>query len=420
MEFNRIAKDATNLFAGRIGTTIIGAINLMILTRLLTTEDMGKYSLFLMVINLAVTMGLTWSDTSIVRYGREEFVKHRKINQTFWARLYLFIPVMVLIILAFFIFSGPITQYIGISRLWVVFLIILFVLNGTLNFVSRTFQSIDQMKKSAYVLFFQKLIYFIGLLLVFIGLFSTNLLIIWSFMSISFMITLIVNIIMLDRSVITPYRYNKEYLRKIWSYSWPQLMGFSGLYIINYIDLYVIRKYMTLGDVGVYSVSYNGFTIICTMIMLINTLFMPLIVEYRAHGRFGMISDYLKKLPLFSSAWVVLVVVGALLSRYIIPLLFSSKYIDSIPSFNILLITTIFYLVSIYLLPIVNTFDYIIYSQVFNIAKSIVNIVGDFIFVPRYGIIGAAYGTLIAYAFGLACSSVLVYLKRRTILGIKE
>ncbi len=420
MEFQRIAKDATNLFAGRVGTTIIGAVNLMILTRLLTTADMGKYSLFLMVVNLAVTMGLTWSDTSIVRYGREEYVNHKKINQTFWARLYLFVPVMIFIIIAFFVFSGPITAYVGISRTWIIFLIVLFVLNGTLNFVSRTFQSIDQMKKSAYIQFFQKLIYLVGLALLFAGLFKTDLLIIWSFLSISFLLTLVVNVIMLDKSVIMPFRYNKEYFRKIWSYSWPQLMGFSGLYIINYIDLYVIRRYMTLGDVGVYSVSYNGFTIICTMIMILNTLFMPLIVEYRSSKRFDMIRDYLKKLPLFSGAWIVLVGIGILLSRYLIPFLFSSKYVDSIPSFNILLITSIFYFVSIYLLPIVNTFDYIIYSQVFNIAKSIVNIVGDFVFVPRYGIIGAAYGTLLAYAFGLACSAVLVYVKRKIILGISE
>ena len=78
MEYKRIFKDGSNLLVGRIGTVILGFINLMILTRILTIEEMGTYSLFLMVVNLALILGLNWSSTSIVRYGREEYIKDAK------------------------------------------------------------------------------------------------------------------------------------------------------------------------------------------------------------------------------------------------------------------------------------------------------------------------------------------------------
>ena len=126
MEYKRILKDGSNLLFGRIGTIIIGLINLMILSRILTTEEMGKYSLFLMVVNLALVLGLNWSDASIVRHGREEFVKHKKINQSFWARFYLFFPMMIVFTIFFIIFSKQISNYIGIERGLIIFVIGMF------------------------------------------------------------------------------------------------------------------------------------------------------------------------------------------------------------------------------------------------------------------------------------------------------
>ena len=132
---------------------------------------------------------------------------------------------------------------------------------------------------------------------------------------------------------------------------------------------------------------------------------------------FTSIKKHIRKTPFFTIIWIGLVIIGLFLSKYIIPFIFSSKYTESVPSFNILLITSIFYFVSIYLLPIVNAFDLILYSQIINIIRAGVNIAGDFILVPKMGIIGAAYGTLIAYFIGLILTIVLLIIKRKLILG---
>jgi O-antigen/teichoic acid export membrane protein len=115
MEYKRIFKDGIHLLAGKIGTAIIGLVRLMILARMLTTEEMGKYSLFLMIVNVALIAGLNWSDSSIVRHGREEHTFNKKINKSFWARMYIFIPVIILISIILTIFRKQITSYIGIE-----------------------------------------------------------------------------------------------------------------------------------------------------------------------------------------------------------------------------------------------------------------------------------------------------------------
>lgn len=392
----------------------------MILARMLTTEEMGKYSLFLMIVNLALIIGLNWSDSSIVRHGREEYVKSQKINKSFWARMYLFIPVIILISIILIIFHKQITTYIGIDPKLIMLIIVIFILNGILNFINYMHQSTDKMKQSAYVLLSQKAIFLLSLGLVMLNIFKTNLTIVLILVNTSFLLAVIFNLFFFDFKKIFPYTFDKKYFKKIWQYSWPQLIGFPGLYIINYIDIYVIKRYMTLHDVGVYSMAYNGFTTIAGFLMIVYTIFFPLIVEYKTKKQNHMIKNYIKKIPLYTGLWSVLVIIGLIFSRLIIITIFSTKYIESVPSFNILLIASLFYFISICLLPIVNAFDLILYSQIFNLIKAGVNIAGDFILVPKIGIIGAAYSTMISYAVGLMLTLLLIFvIKKKEIFHIK-
>ena len=419
MEYKRVFKDGIHLLAGKVGTVIISLVDIMLLARILTTEQMGKYSLFLMIVNLALVVGLNWSDSSIVRHGREEYIINKKINQSFWARIYLFVPVLILFTALFIIFSKKITSYIGIDSKLIYLVILMFVLNGVLNFINYIYQSTDRMKKSAYVLLSQKVLYLICLATVLLGAFKANLTIILIMVNVSFLLAVLLNIITFDFDKIRPYTFNKEYFKKIWAYSWPQLIGFPGLYVINYIDIFVIKKYLTLQDVGIYNIAYSGFMNVTMLLMIFYTVFMPLIVEYRTQKKHHMIKDYVRRMPLFLMIWTVMVFIGLFLSKYIIPLMFSAKYAGSVPSFNILLIATIFYFASIYLLPLVNAFDFILYSQIFNLIKAGVNIVADFILVPKIGIIGAAYGTMMSYAVGLILTVLLLVVKKKLIFGEK-
>ncbi len=419
MEYKKVINNSMHLFAGKIGTMIVGLVTLMILARVLTTEEMGKYSLFLMVVNFALIIGLNWSDSSVVRHGREEYTKTKKINKSFWARMYLFIPIIILIGILFAIFHKKITEYIGIEPKLIILIIAIFALNGILNFINYLYQSTDKINKSAYVLLSQKAIFLICLGLAILNIFKTDLTIVLILITLSFLMAVILNLFFFNYDKIFPYTFSKDHFKKIWAYSWPQLIGFPGLYLINYIDLFVIKKYMTLHDVGVYSVAYSGFMMMSGFLMIYYTIFFPLVVEYKTKRQNHKIKKYLKNIPLFAGIWAVLVIIGLILSRFIITAIFSTKYSESIPSFNILLIASIFYFAAICLLPIVNAFDLILYSQIFNLIKAAVNIIADFILVPKIGIIGAAYGTMLSYAIGLMLTISLIIIKRKTIFRLK-
>jgi stage V sporulation protein B len=177
---------------------------------------------------------------------------------------------------------------------------------------------------------------------------------------------------------------------------------------------------MTLSDVGTYDVAYKAYGIITGLILVINTLFLPLIVEYRYKRRYDLIRKYLVKIPLFSLGWAALVAVGLLFSKYAISVLFSSKYINSIPPFNILLIGTIIVFISTCLTPIINAYDYIIYHQLINLVMAAINLALDFILIPKIGIIGGAYATVTALIVSFILKGILVFIKRKEILEVLE
>jgi len=417
MEFKRFRRDASSMFAGKVGTILVNLLNLVILARILTVEDMGRYSLFLMVVNLALMLGLNWSDSSIIRHGREEFVRRGKINQSFWARMYLFGGFLVFFTLLFIVFSGPISHYIGISTPLIILVIGVFWLNGLLNAVYNFYQSIDQMKKSAYVLFIQRLSYLLLLGLMFVVPFSSKLVVSMIFLNLSFLAAVLINLFYFRFDLIKPYKFRADYLKKIWKYSWPQLVGFSGLYIIEYIDLYMINRYMSVADVGIYSIAYNGFLMLNRVIMLLYVVAFPLIVEYKTKSNFERIKKFLQAVPLMQLAWLVLVLVGISVSGLAVRLFFSEKYMAAVPSLNILLVCSMFYFGSICFLPLVNAFDLILYHQIINIGAAVVNIIGDYMLIPIFGIAGAAYGTLIASFLSMVMTLALVTLNRKKILG---
>ncbi|MCP3666484.1 MAG: oligosaccharide flippase family protein [Gammaproteobacteria bacterium] len=418
IENKRIFANGINLIAGKVGASVISIVNIMVLTRLLSTEEMGVYSLFMMMANLALVFGLTWTDGALVRFGREEYLdtKKKSINDAFWVKVIIFVLCGFIFSISFLLFSKDLSEYVGISN-WEVLLIIgVFILNGLMSFMGAVFRSIDQIKTASYILTLQKLSYFIGLCLVYV-IDHEGLVYIFVSLNISYLLTILFNMKKLNFSVVSKFNFNKIVFKKMWSLSWPVFIGASGIYVVNYVDLFVIKLYMNDSDVGIYSVAYSGFMSICSVIMLMQTLFMPLIVEYKHKGRFDLVRNYVKNLYRYIFAWVAISAIGLSCTDFVIPFLFTDSYVSAIQSFNILLITSIFYFCSISLLPIVSAFDLMIAFQGINLMRSVVNAGMDFYLVPSMGIAGAAYATLISFVMGMMLTVILIYLNRKKLYG---
>jgi O-antigen/teichoic acid export membrane protein len=112
-----------------------------------------------------------------------------------------------------------------------------------------------------------------------------------------------------------------------------------------------------------------------------------------------------------------LILVGSLyfLAPHIIKILFTSRYMEAVPSFRILIVG--YFFASTFRIPAGNTLaalHKVNYNMIVSIVSGITNIVLDYFLIKHYGIIGAAWATSAIYVISgiLSNAYLLRYLYR--------
>lgn len=190
----------------------------------------------------------------------------------------------------------------------------------------------------------------------------------------------------------------KELLNK----SWP--FFFSGVFatLNSNADTIIIGFTRTSTDVGLYNSVYKIITVLITFASYIYTPVYPLLIEYYNKKNFDKLNDIVNKIrklvfiaifPVFSGAFIV--------NKEVMLTLYGTDYASAYPVFTIL---TIY----VALLFIREIYGYELsawnlqkkYMKVVLIS-SLYNVVSNLIFIPRYGIIFAAFNTLFSEIINL-------------------
>lgn len=190
----------------------------------------------------------------------------------------------------------------------------------------------------------------------------------------------------------------KEDVKKILCYSTPLVFVGFGYLIAQQTDRIMLGWLSTSADVGAYTVSSTLAYIMTTLHSSLVAIFLPL--ASKAYRNRNM--DELKKTYLFISKWVSSVngILALLFAGFGMVLLnfFGTDFAND-SNYQILLILTILYFIGTWVGPtgallqmsdghkidMYNTGIYILLNIVFN-----------YVFILNYGLIGAAWGTLLA------------------------
>lgn len=191
-------------------------------------------------------------------------------------------------------------------------------------------------------------------------------------------------------------RIDKVYLRDAFSYGIKAYLGTIISFLHLRIDQLIINFFLNPVAVGFYAIAAGLTERLWLLSESAGTMLFPRISSERDE------SEKKRFTPLLCRNILLFTVIGAIvlyfLGGWIIELLYSTKYLDSIPAFKVLLIGTIFVAGSKILAndisgrgkPIINTY--------INGFSLVINVVLNIILIPRYGIAGAAYATTISYS----------------------
>lgn len=202
------------------------------------------------------------------------------------------------------------------------------------------------------------------------------------------------------------FKIDKLIMKTMLIYSIPMIPSMIAWWINSSADKYMIIAFIGMGASGIYAVSCKIPSIINTVSDIFNqAFFLSSVNNYKENGNdlfYKNISHY----------FVLLCVVCCYLligcSELIGKLLFANEYYMGWTLIPYLLLASVFSSMSAFLASIFRT---LMKTNVLFFSTGIgalVNIFLNFIFIKKYGIIGAAYGTLIGF--------IVVWIMRQCVL----
>ena len=394
-----IIKDARFYAVARIVPSILGFIAIVIYTRILSPEEYGLYILVITVISIVAAISFEWLNKSILRYF-EESKKNKDLSR--------FISTTFCALLSTIIIS-LILWYVGIYLLKNHFsntFLIMLKLGGLIILTQGIYTfilSVQQSSRKSHKYTTYSILNALGKLLIaifFISLLHSGPKGILAGMIISSGSISIYGILNLCKKYKIKFvDFSKKLFKKFISYGYP-LIGLSlASYILSSVDRYMIKYFLNTSEVGIYSANYglaSGIIQPFLAILLISAY--PIIMETFENKGEAETSYVLNKtLSIYFIILIPIVFGITILSKNISSILLGESFQKGYIILPLIALGTfLFGLTQYFYKPFelkdkTKTLSFLVFGAV------IVNVILNLFFIPMFGILGAAYATLISY-----------------------
>lgn len=404
--------DYTSLITSKVASVVFLLIAAVFVTRLLGAEELGKLSLFMLVAKLFLLFFVSWTSGAVLRLGKEEFLKKKKLNAIFWNRnIYAAIGLALSFLLIIF-FKDKIRNYIGCKTDTVIAVLFFYIIVFfSYDYMTYIFQATSNLKTFAWTRFLYNFSFFAVILVIAL-----------CFDNVSIIHVIIAGILAQAVGVISglkrmewkwffPVSFSKKTCQEIFIFS-PLFFGLIMSFVVKYVDIIVINKYMMMSDVGVYSLAYKVMEFIKQFVMEVVPILMPIIIGLYIANKDSAIRHYVKRILSQCVFGWCLVLTAASFGCVLIPVLFGQEFSGAVFPLQILIVGLGFSGLASLTNGIIVTYKRIKPMVFINVVLGVSNLIGDLLLVPLIGIKGAAAST--AFAFFLCGIGYLFLVMRIT------
>lgn len=397
-------KNYLSLLLTQGGSVIFAFAAVWLLTRVFGSQGYGGI-VGVIAASQVAQVCVNWTSFSLVRFGVDEFVETQKISKIFWVR---FTILVINIALAFLI-----------AKLWYP------TLAASFNFLPETYYLVFahfvslalwthvqlslQGAKMARIQGFLLMIERVGILAALLFFLSIGKLYISSailcYVASSFG-AMLIGLYFLRSYIWSRFTVDFDFYKKVIVYSLP-LLPFTlvGYFSGQSIDAVFISRFLSTSDLGVYSVAVQMNGILLQLPTLANSLLIPLFITLEKENQTHKTQRFFKDvLPSLSLVWCVLCSLAGFVGYYTIPHIFGAQFAGAVAPWWILVTAAA---VAFPVLAGYSALSHAIsatYISMFGaIFAACTNIVFNFVLIPKYGMIGCAWATVIAYSVSVAC-----------------
>ncbi len=407
-------------FVTSLGSSFL-ALPLMVFSeaiqaRYLGPEKYGQIALIISAISLFFLFGLSWAQNSIIRFGKEEFIKNNNLRRTTGNFLLISAFSFVFVLLFYFIFKNRILKFLNITNpdyAWIIFIgLILFALK---NFIFEVLKVIRLIKLQAILMrLANKVIILIGLLPIVFRVIPVSIWYVICVFLFSDLFVVLISLFFIKFKYIFPVIIDKNLLIKMTKFSFPLLFTAWTFYITTWVDTYVIKYFMKMKDVGIYQAAYKILsTLNSILIQSIIAVTTPLIMVFKTNNEIFKIKNfYMKRIvPQISFFSMIVVSIILIISDEVFHLIYGQKFNQSILPFKILITTLNLSMVSAAINGVRISFDMTKMMLYMGIFAAVVNFVADVILVKKFGILGASWASFTVFSLNPIIWYLYIYKK---------
>lgn len=391
----------------------ISVVNLWLISIYFEPAEYGHYSLFMSVVTISTFLLSSWTTTAFLRYGREEWKTHHQMGEVLASEsLYVFGGICLGCLLVW-IFRSSICGLLNVKSsplvlLYLLYLGIAFLPLPTIGIIAG--QATGRPLSLGYVPLIQKIALLVGIALLG-GLLGKRL---WTVLA-AFTVAGagVAGILALGRipkNAWKRFRPSREMCARIFRYSWAYPIGMTGAYVVQWVDIWVIRICSDSTDVGLYSWAYQIISLGTIAFSTLSMLLSPRMIDAGIDSDMQKFESYARRILGTMVLFSCLALPILPLIRPIMFMLVSSKYHPVYPSLIILISSMPFTLLGYLITPMGTPFEKLVPQwMLISVTISIINTLLDILLVPRIGAIGAAIGTSFAFAFGGFAQARLIF-----------
>lgn len=416
MTWRGLALDVASVSAGNYAAILTGILTNVWLARILGASEYGRLALMVMASQVLLTLGASWTLPALIRYGAQEHALHGSVLRTARARTGVMVPSLAVLLAIVWLLREPLARYLDVPANGVAVLVVHIVALALSQTIGGVLQAGGRMALYGMTLLADRLLVLgvLAVLTALVPLDAVRTIAASAFASLAVVIAggaVLMRLGML-RAVAAASVPVREFVR----FSVPQIGGsWAGLFGSQWIDYVIIRRYLTLADLGLYALAFQIAGSVQQLIISAVTVLMPRFSAMVALDQHQEIRRILGRLvPLGLLAFSIGIAALILSADWFVPAIFGERFAPAVPPLLVLLVASLGVALFSPLSTALAAYGVVWPVTLAVVLAVIVNFVLDLLLIPSYGILGSAVATAGSYAVS---SATVLFLSARR-LGV--
>ena len=393
MKIKDVIRDSSKYFLIKIIRILPPFFMLPVLTNSLLPEEYGQLSLILLLVNLFTPLiGFNSNAFLQVNY----FIKSSDYNKQYGTAIISAFALSILLLFVLYLFRDLFTEFTTVENIFIPFVVVLIFLR-IIHLINQTHY---QVTKQFFLYGFSETsvsVIYLTIGIVFIKVFNFS----WYYLIYiqigSYFLINCYNLIKLKSNKTFEFFFNYEIKKKIVRYGLPLIPHTVSIYLYNSIDRFFINHFIGIKETGIYSVSIQLGLFVSLMFVSFNTAFTPFLFRQLSENVPKMRKTF--KIIFFGLLLASIAsLVFYLISPFFEGLIIDEKYHKAIGYLPLIILTQLFMGSQMIFGNFLFYFEKTKIIALLSFSTLVLNALLTYVFIPKYGEIGAALSSTISAA----------------------